>query len=110
MKLEDKYCGVKPVRLTQKELDRADSYDGFNKGTGLYTIIRRLQADGKYMVAVVKVGSGMIESHEVAETREGVPAAIRSLNRWADKCAEGGRMSWKSRRRIGRKNAWKGVR
>jgi hypothetical protein len=84
---------TKPFKLNQKELDRAEvGYGGIE-----YTIVRRPQADGTYLVAAINVHTGIALEAEVAETKEDVKRAVREVNRWSDKMGWGGKMSDKSR-------------
>jgi hypothetical protein len=86
----------KPIKLTQSEIDNADiSYGSERK----YTIIRRPQADGGFLVAAVNVHTGMIIDSEKADTKDDVRKAVKEVNRWMDKAYGGGPMSHYSRGR-----------
>jgi hypothetical protein len=86
----------KPINLTQKEIDRAEtSYAKARK----YTIIRRLQANGKYLVAAVDIYTRMAIEAMIVLTKEDCNVAVQQVNRWMDKNAKGGKMSSKSRHR-----------
>jgi hypothetical protein len=87
---------MKTIRLTQSEIDNASGrYHNDEK----YTIIRRPQANGKYMVAAVTVSNPRMLIKEIVDTKEEVRTAVREMNRWMDKCYGGGKMSHDSRRR-----------
>jgi hypothetical protein len=70
----------KPVRLTQKELQRA---------SGRYTLIVRPQTDGSMLVApvIIEDGHGIIlETYaEVTDRSRTVAATVAEVMRWMDK-------------------------
>ena len=88
---------AKSIRLSDSELRNAStSYDNDKS----YTIIRRAQPNGKYLVAAVDIDTRKIITAEVSDTREGCRKAVHDVNRWMDKVFfESGPMSHKSRRR-----------
>ena len=84
------------IRLTQSEIDNAEtSYGGHKR----YTIIRRPQANGKYLIASVNIDTKEIITSELVATKEEVRGAVQEVNRWMDKCYGGGPMSHFSRGR-----------
>ena len=85
--------GMKAIKLSQSEIDNAETSYGEHKQ---YTIIRRLQANGKYLVAAVNIDSREIITSELVDTKEDVQWAIYEVNRWMDKAYGGGPMSHKS--------------
>ena len=87
---------MKAIRLTQSEIDNAETSYG---ETRKYTIIRRLQDNGKYLVATIDLGDRDIITSEMVDTKEQVPDAVREVNRWMDKAYGGGPMSHCSRHR-----------
>ncbi len=87
----------KRIRLTPSEIRRADtSYAG--QGI-VYTIIRRPQPDGKFLIAAVDINSGKIYRSDYAEDKDDVRRAVYEVNRWMDKLGSGGPMSSRSRDR-----------
>ena len=86
----------KPIFLTQSEIDNAEVPYGEGES---YTIIRRLQPTGQYLIAAVGLTTRKILSAEIAENREDCPRAVKECNRWMDKAFGGGKMSHKSRGR-----------
>jgi len=87
---------MKQIRLTQSEIANAETGYG---NSNSYTIIRRLQVNGKQLVASVNINTRLIITSEISETKEDVSKAVKEVNRWMDKCYGGGPMSDKSRHR-----------
>lgn len=87
---------MKQIQLTESEIANADTSYG---ETRKYTIIRRPQANGKQLVAAIDLGDRHIITSELVDTKEEVPAAVKEVNRWMDKCFGGGPMSHVSRHR-----------
>ena len=86
----------KRIRLSVKEIERADkSYSGEMR----YTIIRRPQPNGTFLVAAVNIENRKVITAEVARCMEDCRKAVTEVNRWMDKALDGGPMSHKSRRR-----------
>jgi hypothetical protein len=87
---------IKKIRITQSEIDNAEK----SYGTGReYTIIRRPQPGGKYLIASINLETNKIITSEIADTKDDVRKAVHEVNRWMDKAYGGGPMSHKSRRR-----------
>jgi len=84
------------IKLSQSEIDNAETSYGEHKQ---YTIIRRLQANGKYLIAAVNLDSREIITSELVDTKDEVRSAVKEVNRWMDKCYGGGPMSYVSRHR-----------
>ena len=87
---------MKQIQLTQSEIANAETSYGELRN---YTIIRRPQHDGRHLIAAVDLKTRRIITSEIADTKEQVPAAVKEVNRWMDKCYGGGPMSYVSRRR-----------
>lgn len=87
----------KRIRLTDSEIRNHDTT--YNNGTA-YTIIRRLQQNGSYLVAAVTLNDRAVLWHEYAVDRSDVRRAVHEVQRWLDKMGYlGGRMSHVSRHR-----------
>jgi len=86
----------KPFKLSKKEIDRAESCYGSDKK---YTVIRRLQPNGQYLVVAVNIYSGLAMEASIADNKDDCRRATKEVNRWMDKNARGGKMSDKSRHR-----------
>ena len=86
---------MKTIRLTPSEIANADkTYDGVE-----YTIIRRPQPDGKFLIAAIRLVDGKVMQKEYATDQSDVRRAVGEVNRWLDKLANGGSMSHRSRNR-----------
>lgn len=86
---------MKTIRLTPSEIANADkTYDGVE-----YTIIRRPQPDGKFLIAAIRLTDGKVMQKEYATAQSDVRRAVGEVNRWLDKLANGGPMSHHSRNR-----------
>jgi hypothetical protein len=87
---------AKTIRLTPKEIQRADSG---------YTVVVRPQADGGYMVAAVKVeGQNGLElgrsMTRFVDDQGQIPEAVKDVVRWMDKMGIPGDMGGASRERV----------
>lgn len=87
---------AKAIRLTPKEIQRADSG---------YTVVVRPQADGGYMVAAVKVeGQNGLElgrsMTRFVDDQGQIPEAVKDVVRWMDKMGIPGDMGGASRERV----------
>lgn len=82
----------KAIRLTAKEIARADSG---------YTIITRPQSGGGYRVMAVRIHgtTGLPVDSVFARNKAEVPAAARDIARWLDKLGFPGKMGGASRER-----------
>ena len=89
----------KPIRLTKKERNRSESYFNYDGIEKKYTIIRRLQQNGQYLIASVSIDTGLPIEVEIAEDKEDCKRAVREVNRWMCKTGRDGQMSDKSRHR-----------
>lgn len=88
---------LKAVRLSPKELQRADRS---HPEWPFTIIVRRDKAQGGYVVAAIDLNTlkPLFDcATERAETRLGVPGAVRSLCRWIDKTGLSTRMTHASR-------------
>jgi len=75
---------TKPFRLTPSEINRAEPAPNGR----LFTIISRLQENGQWMVLPIDVATGLpVGEHfaEWADSKEGLAAAAREVNRWLSK-------------------------
>lgn len=99
------YMPSKKIRLSPSEISNAETtYEDSTGQSYSYTIIRRPQPDGRFWVAAVRIGDGLVLTNEFAEDRMDVRRAIGEVNRWMDKLAMGGPMSSVSRGRDKRDN------
>jgi len=89
----------KPIRLTQKEIDRGESYVNYDGIEKKYTIIRRRQPNGQYLIASVNINTGLPIEIDIAETKEDCSKSVKEVNRWMCKLGKDGKMSDKSRHR-----------
>ena len=87
---------MKQIRLTESEIANAETSYGEHRK---YTIIRRCQSNGKQLVAAIDLGDRHIITSEIVDHPEQVPAVVKEVNRWMDKCFGGGPMSHVSRHR-----------
>jgi len=91
----------KRIHLSTKEIARADkSYSGEMR----YTIIRRPQPNGMFLVAAVNIENRKVITAEVARRMEDCRKAVAEVNRWMDKALDGGPMSHSSRHRRHKKH------
>ena len=88
---------MKSIHLTQSEINRADK--SYSIPEYKYTIIRRPQSNGKYWIAAVDIQTCKVYQSVYVDSKEYVRAGIHEVNRWMDKLANGGKMSYKSRSR-----------
>lgn len=89
---------TKPFRLTQSEINRADT----TPGGRLFTIISRKQDDGRWMVLPIDVATGLsMGDHfiEWVDSKEGISKAAAEVNRWLSKMGCDTSMTSSSRNR-----------
>lgn len=87
---------MKKIKLTPKEIQRADVTDNGRK----YTVVSRPQPSGKYFVAIVWVDSGGVYDSAEVYSKSDVAPEIKSMLRMMDKMGAGGGMADKSRHRV----------